>query len=117
MVDMISYLGRNRLVKKSEEIFTDEFKRLLETKHLYQSTTMDLYVGLGGEEDNLWRSQAAREKWGVRDNATRPTACRVPPDSEHWISESCLANMGWETAGRTRWPNRVGGRRTSAIRL
>ena len=87
MVDMISYLGRNRLVKKSEEIFTDELKRLLETKHLYQSTTMDLYVGLGGEEDKLWRSQAAREKWGVRDNATRPTATKSayeftldPPD-------------------------------------
>lgn len=84
---MISYLGRNRLVKKSEEIFTDELKRLLETKHLYQSTTMDLYVGLGGEEDKLWRSQAAREKWGVRDNATRPTATKSayeftldPPD-------------------------------------
>jgi hypothetical protein len=22
--------------------------------------------------------------------------CRVPSDSEHWISESCLANNGWE---------------------
>jgi hypothetical protein len=21
-------------------------------------------------------------------------SCRVPPDSEHWISESCLANNG-----------------------
>ena len=44
--------------------------------------------------------------------------CPVPPDSEHWISESCLANnvLG-NQRGRTRWPNRVDGRRRSATRL
>src|SRR6266536_2580516 len=48
----------------------------------------------------------------------RQRACRVPPDSEHWISESHLAiDRQGEPAGRTRWPNRVGGQQRSVTRL
>jgi hypothetical protein len=34
--------------------------------------------------------------------------CRVPPDSEHRISESYLAiDRQGEPAGRNRWPNHL----------
>jgi hypothetical protein len=67
-------MDRNSLIKKTQEIFTFELKKLLETKHLYQSVAMDLTIGfLIGEENKGWRLQAARDKWEVRDNATRPT--------------------------------------------
>ena len=48
----------------------------------------------------------------------RQLLCRVPPDSEHWISES---EMAIDRLGNSReekqWPNRVGGPRRSATRL
>ena len=70
-------MGIDWAIKKSQEIFTDELKRLLETQHLYQSTTIDLYIELKGEEDKAWRWQAAKDKWDVRDNATRQTTTRA----------------------------------------
>jgi hypothetical protein len=39
-----------------------------------------------------------------------PGLCRVPPDSEHWISESEMAIDRLGTAGRNKWPSRVNDR-------
>jgi Domain of unknown function (DUF4118) len=55
----------------------------------------------------------ARDKLEVRVEER----CRVPPDSEHWISEGYLAiDRRGEAARRTRWPNRVDGARRSVTR-
>lgn len=69
--------------------------------------------------------QRLKEKWRNEYEQWKSTPikqedwayCRVPPDSEHWISESGLVIDRWgEPAGRIRWPNRVGGLERSVTR-
>src|SRR5438445_13619978 len=45
-------------------------------------------------------SGSERSGWRRRLRSLRSwRPCRVPPDSEHWISESCLANIRWKPQG------------------
>ena len=79
-------LERNNWRSKSEENLAASLKLLLETKHLYQSATLDLDIRPRKKNARKWKSEITREKWGVRNNATSPSlekpsyyfALRVP---------------------------------------
>ena len=57
-----------------EKNLKDHLKWLLETKHLYQSTTLDLQVGLNRDLARPWKAKIAQEKWGIHDNALSPSS-------------------------------------------
>src|SRR5437867_2430293 len=59
---------------KAEQNLTACLKVLLETKHLYQSATVDLNIRPRNKEDRQWKLKAAREKWDIHDNAISPSA-------------------------------------------
>ena len=59
---------------KTQEIFTFELKRLLETKHLYQNVTIFLDIGLFPDAAEAWKAEVAKAKWGIDDNAIAPSS-------------------------------------------
>jgi hypothetical protein len=61
---------------KVEGNLTACLKLLLETKHLYQSATVDLNIRRRYKNDRQWKLEAARKMWHIRDSAISPSVSR-----------------------------------------